>query len=359
MPTWYKADERAQEELGMAAKVMGQAKIIIDHWLKSQTLITEADGSTSVEPDWLGQHADDRGTFRQASEIDATLRFRLRALTDEGTPRAVTPAAIISLVQEMLTNEGAAGSFALYEHPRDGAFLIDELIQDTGTGGTFVNFRLLTFGSYTPCVDSDLGKVVVQGANDGILVSFDNAAKTWLVAPGTGTIVAGATSIPAGTGGGISSSVVSGGVGFLPVAEFAYPPVAPPGGRVKQVNIVFTGAASAGNNGTFEVTSLAGNYARFTNGSAVAGVDVSVTWATERLNVFDVVMDGHPYTYLYNPSDVVTNAGIADRAGPGALAGILLMLPIGASTALTAAIAEQLRQVKAAGVLLTVERRSV
>lgn len=361
MPPWFKADDRAQEDLGAAAKVMGQAKIIIDHWIKSQAFIKEAVGATSVEPDWLNQHAKDRGTHRQGVELDATLRFRLRALTSGGDPRSITPAAIISLVTEMLANEAVAGTFAIYETPRDAAYMIDAIVQNTGTGGTFSSILVLTFGGvYTAAVPSDVGKTVVQGGNNGVLLQFNNTTKTWWVAKGTGTIVAGVTTITTGTGAGTSTGVVASGIAFLPTVPFAYPPIAPVRGRVKKVRVVISGAASGGNNGTFDVVELVGNSARYVNGSGVAGVDATVSWATQRLDFNNVVTDGFAHSYLYNPAEASpVNGGIADRLSPGALAGILTMLPIGASAALTSAIQEQLRRIKAAGVVSVVERRTV
>ena len=65
-------------------------------------------------------------------------------------------------------------------------------------------------GTYTNAVAGDIGKTVVQGANNGTLLAYDNTAKKWWVRGGTGTIVAGATTITSGTGAGTSTSVTTG-----------------------------------------------------------------------------------------------------------------------------------------------------
>jgi hypothetical protein len=70
---------------------------------------------------------------------------------------------------------------------------------------------LLQFGStYTSAVSGDIGKTVVQGANTGTLLAYDNTNKYWWVRPVTGTIIAGATTITSGTGAGTSTSVSTG-----------------------------------------------------------------------------------------------------------------------------------------------------
>jgi len=74
-----------------------------------------------------------------------------------------------------------------------------------------LGIMLLQFGStYTPAVASDIGKTVVQGANSGTLLAYNNTAGLWWVRAGTGTIGAGATTITGGTGAGTSTAVSTG-----------------------------------------------------------------------------------------------------------------------------------------------------
>lgn len=293
MPGWFKSDTRAQEDLGMMAKIFGPVRALGDHWLKTQSMITLAAGATLTEPDWLAQHARDRGTWRQGGEITDTLRYRLRALPSATTAASVTRTAILAMIAELLASELIAGVAALYEAPRDSAYMIDVVGQATGTGGTF--------------------------------------------------------SGPDGSGRMI----------FLPTTPFPFPPIAQ-GGRVKSVKLVFASATSAANNGTFDVIDLVGNGARFTNGSGVAGADASVTWAVRRMATATQQIDGFPYSYVYDHNDAVAvNVAAADRLATGGLASIIAILPVGTPAPLADAIAEQIRRIRAAGVVSTVERRQV
>lgn len=131
MPSWFTSDERAQEFMGAAAKLMGAGKLQAVHWL-GQTLILDAVGPVGNEPDWLEQHAQDRGTSRQDGETDATLRARLRAVPD-----ALTLPTILSGIQDIMDAAGVPSPIvAIVELPKDGAFFRDS-VSDTGTGGEF------------------------------------------------------------------------------------------------------------------------------------------------------------------------------------------------------------------------------
>lgn len=355
LPAWFTKVERNMEDLAMFAKTNGAALAIAKFW-ESQTFIDQAVGATGLEPDWLNEHARDRGTSRVENETDAALRVRIKT-----APDAVTPDAIIEGVLAAVLAAGGTWDETMEEFPRDSAYLIDSITQNTGTGGTFGSVLMLTFGSiYTNAVESDVGKTVVQGANNGVLQAYNNTTKTWWVTKGVGTIIAGATTITTGTGAGTSTAAVADGIVFTPTVAFAYPPYPPEGERIKKVRIIVSGAANAGNNGTYLSTGVLRNGIRFVNGAAVAAVDATVSWALGRYDAQDAIVDGFVEPYLYDVAETTpVNEGVADRMGPAALCGICIILPFGTPAAVPAAVLEAARQRKLAGVVVTVETRTV
>jgi len=140
LPKWLKRDD---EFLTAAAKMMGSPRAIVDY-LFEQTLITHATGPGAGTPDWLNQHARDRGTSRQAGETDPALQQRLRLIPD-----ALTRQALLDAVNGILAGVGIVGNAALVELPRDAAYLghFQPLI---GTGGTFTQSG--TTSTFTPTV---------------------------------------------------------------------------------------------------------------------------------------------------------------------------------------------------------------
>lgn len=130
LPAWFTSDERNREELAGFAKLFGSALATVRYWF-GQTLIGSAQGPAPGLPDWLNQHAIDRGTRRQANESTEALRERL-----QNTPDAVVRKALLDAVNAILAAEGIVGTAAIVELPRDGAFL-GSYVSDTGTGGTF------------------------------------------------------------------------------------------------------------------------------------------------------------------------------------------------------------------------------
>jgi hypothetical protein len=124
LPTWYSSDDRANEYLGAVAKMFGSARIIIDHWLGQLTLIQTATVDPDEEPDWLEQHARDRGTHRQNGESDGQLIFRLRNFED-----LITRPALLAAAQAMVDAASIVGTVAMVEFPRDLAYF-----------GTFIGF---------------------------------------------------------------------------------------------------------------------------------------------------------------------------------------------------------------------------
>lgn len=128
LPAWIKNDD---EFLHGAAKMFGSVRAMVDY-LFGQALIGTAVGATATTPDWLNQHARDRGTARRSGEDDPTLRERLRH-----TPDAVTRAALLSAIDGVLEASGITADAAMIEIPRDAAHAGAYLAM-TGTGGTFV-----------------------------------------------------------------------------------------------------------------------------------------------------------------------------------------------------------------------------
>ena len=132
LPFWFRNDTRAAEFVGEAAKIAGAARIQSDYWLGEQALILTADGIVGLEPDWLNQHALDRGTSRQEGESDAALRQRIR-----NVPDALTRPFLLTAVADVVEAAGEPTTgIAMVELPRDQAFLVDNVV-DTGGGGTF------------------------------------------------------------------------------------------------------------------------------------------------------------------------------------------------------------------------------
>lgn len=100
---------------------------------------------------------------------------------------------------------------------------IDEAVYRSLTGGSVKTLGLdaaaytdgvyeLTFqaGGYVSAIATDIGKTVVAGATNGILLGFDNAARRWVVRRGTGTSWTGAVTITGGTGAGTITASVTG-----------------------------------------------------------------------------------------------------------------------------------------------------
>lgn len=138
LPGWIKDED---EFLAAAAKLFGQVDDQVSYLFR-QALITTAEGATSTTPDWLNQHARDRGSGRRAGEGDAALAERLRVIPD-----ALTRQALIDAANDILSAAGVAGQAALLELPRDAAWLGD-YTAPSGTGGAFV--QLGSVSKFTP-----------------------------------------------------------------------------------------------------------------------------------------------------------------------------------------------------------------
>jgi hypothetical protein len=283
LPSWFSSPERDFAIEGGMAKQMGAARAQSAYWF-AQTLIGGATGATSDTPDWLNQHAKDRGTRRQANESDAALRIRLRQYPD-----ALTRELLLSIVQDMLTDAGVAGAPAMVELRRDRA-----------------HAALMSPQSST-------------GAIFGASVAY----------PGKRTVHAGS---------GLTST-------------WQAPPLFGQGvvhldGVVHKIVIA---GASAGNNGTFTIEALEGDAAVITNGSGVNEVKPLATWRVDRY-------DGSGNLLTAGAGRLEAYCDRGYRCG-STYPTILLILPYGTSAALAASVLETVRQRKAAGVRVIVERR--
>lgn len=138
LPGWVRPTD---EFLNGAAKMFGSVDAMIDY-LFSQALIRQANGATSTTPDWLNQHARDRGTSRQAGESDPVLRERIR-----NVPDALTRAALLAAADAILAADLIVGSAAMVELARDAGHWGTYLVM-TGTGGVFTQAG--TVSKFTP-----------------------------------------------------------------------------------------------------------------------------------------------------------------------------------------------------------------
>lgn len=114
--------------------------------------------------------------------------------------------------------------------------------------------------------------------------------------------------------------------------------------------ITISGAANAGNNGTFSITGVSADGCTLVNATGVAAVDATVAWRVDR--------------YDWNDVQITPSTGAAKsylsrgfRMG-GTYPTIQVILPAGTSAATEAAVIEALRTKRAAGVRVVVERRT-
>jgi len=190
LPNWMRAHD---EILTATAKMMGMARTQLDY-LFGQALITTATGPTATTPDWLNQHARDRGTSRQAGESDVVLQQRLRVIPD-----ALTRQSILDAANAILVAAGVVGVAAMLELPRDGAW-IGTYAAMTGTGGTFAQTG--TVSTFTPTAlpwptppFQDPAVIPVRGHRlviAGAANAGNNGTRTITSLAGNGAVVANA-----------------------------------------------------------------------------------------------------------------------------------------------------------------------
>jgi hypothetical protein len=277
LPGWFQAEGRAMEFLGGCAVLFDAARNQLDYWF-SQALIGSAVGATSTTPDWLGQHAADRDTRRQAAEGDPALRARLK-----NVPDALNRQSLVDAAQAIVDASGVVGDVAIVEPLRYWRAFFVTNVADAGVGGTFT----------------------------------------------------------------VTGSVIT----FEPTVPFARPPFKsfePTRGH----QLTLSGSSSAGNDGAFEITDLDEDAAVYANGGAVAGADPTVVWRVDLLdgdgNVLtdDGAGGGRSDSYLSRGYRMATRR-----------AALILILPYGTTAGTAAGIVEMLRQKKAAGIGVIIERR--
>jgi hypothetical protein len=273
LPPWIPDGD---EFLMGAAKMFGGVKTLFDY-LFGQALIGGATGPTATTPDWLDQHARDRGTSRQLTETDAALQERLR-----NAPDALTRIAILAALDAVLEAEGVTDTAALVELPahmaHGGAY-----VSDTGTGGTFTK--------------------------SGTTMTFEPDT-SWARPP------------------------------------FWDPDIVP----ARSTQLVINGAADATNDGTHTITELEDDAAVYTDADGVAGADAGCTWSVQVLDGEGNVRDGF--------SRAFSQRGYRSARVPMPRI-LLVILPFGTTAATEASVREALRQKKAAGIALLVERRTI
>lgn len=279
LPPWYADDERANEYLGALAKMFGSVRSITEHWLKTVVYITLATVDLSSNPDWLDQHARDRGTSRQAGESDEALIARLRNVED-----LVTRPALLAAVQAMMTDAGFTGAPAMVEFPRDRAY-------------------------------------------SGQSQSFGGAGGFSLVKDGTHMLMTPAAP---------------------PAAQFLRPPFWRAPRRDPTHRLTLAGCTNPANDGSFVVTSLVGNAARFVNASGVSETAPGgASWLVEHLDPEGNVRDGFARAYY----------GRGYRMSHCPPSGIIVILPYGTTEGFRLSVLETLRLKAAGGIRIHVERR--
>jgi len=167
LPAWFSENRTAFEELRGLAVMFDRIETQQQFW-HDMTFIGKA---VEGPPDWLNQHAIDRGSRRQSNETNEALRARIRRFDQQLTLPAVT-----ALAQAIIDAEGIVGTvFAYPLSPNRAHFGI--YTSDTGTGIVFSDgpgidqvLITLTGGlAGLPIINQD--KLTVSGAssagNDG------------------------------------------------------------------------------------------------------------------------------------------------------------------------------------------------
>lgn len=154
----------------------------------------------------------------------------------------------------------------------------------------------------------------------------------------------------AGTGG--TFAVAGTTVKFTPdVLPWARPPKWPTNtSPARSSRIVLSSSTDPLHDGTHVVTALDGDAAVWTDASpGAAGPDAAVTWLVETLDVDGNVRDGFARAF--------SQRGYRSaRLRPLRL---VIILPYGSTAATEASVREALRQKKAAGIAVTIERRLI
>ncbi len=274
IPRWFWMNDTTLSNEEMWGAVV-KALILVQRQGEDWQLATFIESATDV---WLNQHGRDRGTFRQLNETDVAMRSRLRSWED-----AVTPGALMTVVQAVLDADGVAGTPYMLELPYNGAHN-GVFTSSSGVGGTFT--QQATNQKFEPD----------DGWTDGV------------------------------------------------------PPYQVSTRQPGQITkLVFTGAASAANDGTRTITGLELNKAVFNNATGVEEADPTVAWTLQRFDLEGNLRDGFARAY--------SQRGYRSaRLNPQF---IVVILPFGTTAETAASVTEALRLKKAGGFGLIVERRTI
>ena len=351
IPVCFRSLARQREECIMGAKAAGAMKTAAQNLLK-QAYISTADSDTA---DWLALLAEDYGARRQAGEPDAVFRVRIPTV-----PKGVSRADLLKAAQDTVIAAGVSGTVQMVELPRDMAFL-GQWVQDNWTDGAFA-----TEFEFVPTTLPTVAFAIGQSFQiTNATHSANNGTFTLTGAPTTNGAMYVNTSGVAeadsaakwtyagqhGTGGTFYARVF-----FTPATGFAFPPFfGGLSGQIQSSSINFTGCAHSGNAGTFTIIGLNGSAVMFSNASAVAGSDGTLTWRINRAGADTVNVDGYAMAFCDRGCRVWRGAK------PGynqAMSGVILILPYGATASLAKSCAEQLRRTKAAGIIGIAEYRA-
>lgn len=197
----------------------------------------------------------------------------------------------------------------------------------------------LTRASLLAAADAILAAESIAGAAGMVELPRDGAICGQVYAPMTGT--GGTWSAGAGT------SMI-----FTPTVPFAQPPYRDPTviRRIQSFRLVTTGSADSHNNVNTAITGLSGNGAIITNASGVVGADGAVTWTVHKLDRLGNIRDGFGKAFS-------SHAGIGRYRVSATRPLIVLILPFGSTSSTEVSVREMLRQKKAAGFAVLVERR--
>ncbi len=152
------------------------------------------------------------------------------------------------------------------------------------------------------------------------------------------------------TGTGGTFATVTGNVRkFTPTVPFALPVEVGfvRSGSQGNPRLVISGAASAGNDGTHEITDLVADAVSYTDASAVAEVDATVAWSLRQYDIDGNDRTGRARAYF--------DRGYRFGAG-GPM--FVIILPYGTPDAVGRSVRDMARQIKAGGVLASVEVRA-
>ena len=131
LPHWFVENERIKELIQGFAEMYCRAEEQSVFFQQMSFIDQAFDGP----PDWLNQHAIDRGLLRQGGETNPALRDRIRGLDD-----AVNYPSVLAAAQAIIDAAGIVGDVHLLELRENRAFYLTRGDQ-SGTGGQFTDLN--------------------------------------------------------------------------------------------------------------------------------------------------------------------------------------------------------------------------